>query len=310
VGAAALVAVAVRVLPWLLDPSVPWQAAEPFARTLASLALEVAILVGWPVGWGLAGQRLVERGEARVLATLGERPSRTLLRLAPQGVLLAALLGAVSFVGGRDAREPGRVVRELVAQSRAACASSPKSDVYAIPFAGAAWLCTPGAAPRLVGRGPGALGGVLYTAEHVETSDDLRRIDLTDANLAFLADGRSIQARAKSLTMRGLPAFAQAAIVSPGARAALMIATGASGAGLTLLFVLVLGSGGRRVGRIAAVVVGAAGPLAALGCMRALERTDAPASAFLLLPVACALGAAMAHVVVGRLPWGRATATN
>ena len=62
---AALVGAAVRLLPWMLDPTIPGALLAPFARSLAAVAVEAAILTGWPVGWAVAAQRLVERGEAR-----------------------------------------------------------------------------------------------------------------------------------------------------------------------------------------------------------------------------------------------------
>jgi hypothetical protein len=151
---------------------------------------------------------------------------------------------------------------------------------------------------------------VLYTAEDAYTSDDLRRIDLTDANLAFASETRFVHAHAGTLTLRGLPAWAQAAIVPPAARSALMVATGVVGASAAVWLILLLGAGGRRVGRIAAVVLGAAGPLAGLGCMRVLERSDAPAAAFAVLPLACALVSGAVYAVARRLPLGRVTATN
>src|SRR5580692_2034193 len=87
-----LLAGAVRVLPWLLDPAVPWRVAQPFARGLAAIAIEAALLVGWPIGWALACFRFVERGEARVLQTLGQPPLETVARLLPRGAPLAMAL--------------------------------------------------------------------------------------------------------------------------------------------------------------------------------------------------------------------------
>src|SRR5262249_35306720 len=113
VALVSLAAAAVRVGPWLLEPDVPWRVAAPVARGLTFVALEVALLVGWPVGWVLAAQRFSERGEARVLLLLGERPAVTVLRLATQACVLSACLVAISWLGGRDAREPGRVARAL-----------------------------------------------------------------------------------------------------------------------------------------------------------------------------------------------------
>jgi hypothetical protein len=85
IGLTGLLAGAVRVLPWLLDPSVPWSVAEPFARGLAAVAFESALLTGWPIGWSLACFRFVESGEARALQSLGERPWTTVGRLRGYG---------------------------------------------------------------------------------------------------------------------------------------------------------------------------------------------------------------------------------
>jgi hypothetical protein len=51
----ALLAGAVRILPWLLDPSVPMRVALPFIRGVVELAFEAAVIVGWPLGWRGAG---------------------------------------------------------------------------------------------------------------------------------------------------------------------------------------------------------------------------------------------------------------
>ena len=93
-----LLAGAVRVLPWLLAPAVPWRVAEPFARGLVAVSFEAALLVGWPIGWALACFRFVEGGEARVLQTLGQPPHETVARLMPRGAPLA------SGARGRGAR--------------------------------------------------------------------------------------------------------------------------------------------------------------------------------------------------------------
>jgi len=78
----------------------------PFARSLLAVAVEAAVLTGWPVGWALAAARLVERGEAGVLASLGEAPWQTVTRLLPQAALFVAILGFTSVALGRDAAAP------------------------------------------------------------------------------------------------------------------------------------------------------------------------------------------------------------
>jgi hypothetical protein len=317
---AALVGAGVRVLPWALDPSIPWATLAPFAWSLLAMAVEAAVLTGWPVGWALAAARLVERGEAGVLASLGERPLRTVGRLTPQAALFAAALGLTSVTLGRDAAAPGRVVGALLAEGRAACAppTNGAPATHAVPFVAATWLCAPGG-PRLVGRTP--LGGLVFTAAGARVSDDLRRIELDDARLALPGGGGgggassgelTFRVHVGTLTLRGLPPFAQASSVPPLLRAAAVTASGLAASGAAVLALLELRR--RRVGAVAAAAVGAAGPLAALGALRALElRIPEVASgawllAFVLVPLASvvAVGAAAALAVL--LPVGRRSA--
>jgi hypothetical protein len=282
---AALAGALVRLLPWLLDPAVTWRVAAPFARGVLALAFEAAILLGWPVGWALATAGLVERGEQRVLATLGERPERTVLRLLPQALMLASALAVVSFFGGRDASAPGRVVTELLAQARAACAEEHEPTVYAVPFTDATWLCRPDAPPRLVGHAPGGLSAVVFTATDAQVAGDLRSLELHDARLRF---GHA-SVHVDVLRIGGLAPWAHGSNVPPALRAVVL---GVSGAGAALLAAyLVLRRLVRR--RFAAIAVGAAGPLVALGALRALERADARAPWAALVPV-LAVGAAFA----------------
>ena len=328
---AALVGAAVRLLPWVLDPSIPWATLAPFARSLLAVAVEAAVLTGWPVGWALAAARLVERGEARVLASLGERPSQTLFRLAPQAILFVALLAFTSVALGRDAAAPGRIVGALLAEGRAACGPAtdnraPDPDeapaavsppaTHAVPFVAATWLCAPSGA-RLVGRTP--IGGLVFTATGAHVSDDLRRIDLEDARLALAGstkdEGRlTFRVHVGTLTLRGLAPFAQASSLPPWLRALVVTASGLAAASAAVFALLELRR--RRVGTVAAVAIGAAGPLAALGALRGLEiRIPEVASgawlfAFLLVPLAAVVAVALAAAVAALLPVARRTGTK
>jgi hypothetical protein len=328
---AALVGAAVRLLPWVLDPSIPWATLAPFARSLLAVAVEAAVLTGWPVGWALAAARLVERGEARVLASLGERPSQTLLRLAPQAALFVALLAITSVALGRDAAAPGRIVGALLAEGRAACGSTADSPArgpddrsppasppatHAVPFVAATWLCAPGGA-RLVGRTP--IGGLVFTATDARVSDDLRRIDLEDARLAVAGTTKgegnlTFRIRVGTLTLRGLAPFAQASSLPPWLRALVVTASGLAAASAAVFALLELRR--RRVGTVAAVAIGAAGPLAALGALRGLElRIPEVASgawlfAFSLVPVAAVAAVVLAAAVAALLPVARRTGTK
>lgn len=310
---AALVGAAIRLLPWVLDPTLSWSTLGPFARSLAALAVEAAILTGWALGWALAAHRLADRGEARVLASLGESPPRTLLRLAPQAAVFALLLAGSSVELGREAAAPGRVVNALLAQGRASCASASSPATFGVPFVSATWLCS--REPRLVGRAP--IGNVLYTATDAHVSDDLRRIDLDDARLA-LGDpqGISVHVKVGALSLRGLAPWSRASALHPALRAAVVTASGLASAAAAVLAMLFLAARTHRSSAAFAAAVGAAGPLAALAVLRGLELRvpdDAgPAwiAAFAAVPVSAALAVALAaglSLLVVALPQSRAT---
>lgn len=299
------VAGAVRLLPWLLDPTVPWRVAAPFARGLGAVAIEAALLVGWPVGWALACCRFVESGEARVLLTLGESPASTLRRLAPQGTALAAALAVVALVYGADASAPGRVATELVAQAHVSCGQARKPTTYAIPFTDMTWLCAPEQPPRLAGRAPGVAGAVL-TATDARIAGDFRALELDGAQV-LLGPGppraagasTSVNVRVATLAIHGMAPWAAASSLPPALRAILLSLTAWSVASLSAYGVL------RRAtrSRLGAVALGASGPLVALGLLRLLERADARPLVFLVVPLAAGLSCVALTGVLSRLRW-------
>lgn len=300
-----IVAGSVRLLPWLLDPAVPWRVAAPFARGLAAVALEAALLVGWPVGWALACVRFVESGEARVLQTLGESPVATVRRLAPQGAALAALLAAVALVYGSDASAPGRVATELLGQARVSCEQASTPTTYAIPFTDMTWLCVPGREPRLVGRAPGGLAGAVVTARDARIAGDFRAVDLDDADVALTS---TVRVRVASLSLHGMAPWASGSTLPASLRALLLALTAWSAASLAVWGAL-RRDPGVGTSRAGAIALGAAGPLAALGLLRLLERADARPVAFLVVLPASALACAAAIALLSSLrrPWRAAS---
>ncbi|HEX4445562.1 MAG TPA: hypothetical protein VH044_02455 [Polyangiaceae bacterium] len=286
-----LLAGAVRVLPWLLDPAVPWRVAQPFARGLAAVAIEAALLVGWPVGWALACFRFVERGEARVLQTLGQPPVETVARLLPRGAPLALALAAVALVYGSDASAPGRVVSDLIGQGQASCESATSPATYAIPFTDLTWLCAPGRQPRVVGSGPGQMASVTLSASSARIAGDFRALELDDARV-LLPSETPVLVHVGRLSMHGMAPFARASTLSAPARALVLGLTAWLTASVAAYVTLRRGAGTRAW----ALVLGASGPIAALGLVRLLETSDARPALFALVPVAGAAAALFAAV--------------
>jgi hypothetical protein len=308
--AVALAGASVRVLPWLLDPQIPWRVAVPFGRAVASVAMEAAVLVGWPVGWALAAFTLCERGEGRVLATLGERPIRSALRLVPMGLVFGAVLGTASLAGGRDASEPGRILADLLHAGRVSCERASSPGAVHVPLVGVSWLCGAGE-PILAGRAPGGHGGnaardVLYTAHTIALSSDARRIDLEGASLASRA-GTLHAGHAVFL----LPPFVRASSLPVPARALLLAAAGLVSGVLAAWLLLVLEQKGLSLWRLHALALGAAGPVGCLGLLHALERAEkAPPLAYGLLPVSAGAATLVVALLVWSLPGVRAPGTR
>ena len=300
-----LLAGAVRVLPWLLDPAVPWRVAQPFARGLAAVSLEAALLVGWPIGWALACFRFVERGEARVLQTLGQPPFETVVRLMPRGTPLALALGAVALVYGSDATAPGHVVTDLIAGAQASCEDARAPATYSIPFTDLTWLCAPGRPPRVVGSGPGQLGSVTLTARAARVAGDFRAFELDDAQV-LLPSNPSVLVRVGSLSMHGMAPWARASTLSAPLRALVLGLTAWLSASLAAYLTLRRAAGTRAH----ALVLGAAGPIAALGLIRLFETSDARPSFFSLVPLAGCAATLAVGGVASRLRGRRHAATS
>jgi hypothetical protein len=314
-----LLAGAVRVLPWLLDPAVPWRVAQPFARGLVAVSFEAALLVGWPIGWALACFRFVERGEARVLQTLGQPPHETVARLLPRGAPLALALAGVALVYGSDASAPGRVVTDLIAQAKASCEASDDPATYSIPFTDLTWVCAPGREPRVVGSGPGQMATVTLSARGARVAGDFRALELDDARVLLPATP-PVLVHVGSLAMHGMAPWARASTLSAPARALVLGLTAWLSASVAAY--VTLRHGGRRGARgpstrAHALVLGAAGPIAALGLVRLLETSDAKPVVFALVPVVGAAAALVAAFPISgaiglasRLRRRRRTATS
>jgi hypothetical protein len=217
---------------------------------------------------------------------LGESPSASIRRLAPQGAAFAAALAIVGIVSGSDANAPGRVVTELVIRARESCANASGPATYVVPFTGMTWLCGPDREPRLAGSVRGGRGDVVATARSARISGDFRAVDLDDARV-LLPGAPSVAVHAQSVTMHGMAPWAHASTLPPALRALLLALSAWSAACVAAWGVL----GGAVRARPGAIVLGAAGPLIALALLRSLERADARPAAFLLVPVAACVGA-------------------
>jgi hypothetical protein len=294
----ATIAGAIRVLPWLVAPNVPLRVALPFARALFAVGLETTLLCAPPIGWALACSTLVERGEARALFALGLGPARIVRATALPALGFAVLAGLAALAWGTEAAAPGRLARSLVEQSRRACAGEVAPRAAHIPFVGVTWLCFEGRAPRLSGTLPGGSGA--FTAADLAISDDLRSLHFNDMRL-LLGENGGVRLSAREARITGLSPWGRASNLEPTTRAFLLSATGIGLAFLASFYVLA-----RSIShRLTSLVLGGAGPSAALLVLSRLEQGDHAASAYVGVPLAGALtfaAAAMALKLWRRRP--------
>ncbi len=277
--AVATLAGAIRVLPWLVAPNVPFRVALPFARALFAVGLETTLLCAPPIGWALACSTLVERGEARALFALGLGPARIVRATALPAIAFAALAALSALAWGTEAAAPGRLARSLVEQSRRACAGEVAPRAAHIPFVGVSWLCFEGREPRLSGSLPG--GGGAFTAADLSISDDLRSLHFADMRL-LLGEKGTMRLRVHEADITGLSPWGRASNLRPALRALLLSSTGMGLALLAAFHVLA-----RSIShRLKSLLLGGVGPAAALLVLSRLEQGDHGSLAYTCVPLA------------------------
>ena len=295
--AIAMLAGLVRVLPWIVSPTIPFRVVLPFARAIFAASLETTLLCAPPIGWALASAWLVERGEARALFAIGQSPGRIVRSSLPAAIAFTALAGVAALAWGTEAAAPGRLARSLIAEAKRSCEGPTKPRAADVPFVGITWLCFPAipaeaaAPPRLVGSLPGESGA--FTAVEVTVSDDLRALWFDEMRLLF-GRTQNIRVRAGEARIVGLSPWGRASNVPPALRAGLLSSTGAVVA-LLASWAVLAGSVARRFGSL---LIGAAGPVAALLVLSSLERASHGVAVYFAVPAAGLCGWAAAVFVV------------
>lgn len=298
--AAAMLAGALRVLPLLLAEGVPLRVAPVLARGALAVALEVALFVAPPLAWALAASRMVDRGEARALFAMGVTPLRVVAGGSPVILAVAAAAGLASAAWGREARAPGRAVREMVAEARSACVNKEPPASIDVPLIGVSWVCLEGESPRAVGL----VGRAAFAASSVVVSDDLRRLSAENLTLVLPSATPEGAARVhvKEASIRGLSPLGRASNLSVPAR---VVALAGSAAALSVVAAALTLLASLR-SRVAALALGASGPAASLLVFSALEREPSHAAGYVAVPAAGLAALAAAALAVRRAQRGGA----
>lgn len=281
----------VRLLPWLLSPSIGWGASLPFARALLAATFEAALLMGAPAGVAVGTALFVERGEYRALAALGARPRRILSSLwIPIATLFFFAIAGATF---SDPAAPGRLVRELVDGARSGCyqTDTPQRDV---PLLGVSWIClTP--APRFVGRIPG-VRQAWFSAASVSITDDLRAAKLRDLSVSVRTAGRTVAVRVGEARIAGLPGWGSTRRLE-GVRRGVIVGLAAAVLSLFGAFTILK----RATGPLPSVFSALCGSTIAVQALRFLDARREFGWVYLLIPALGALALRAAQWAAGVL---------
>jgi hypothetical protein len=292
----------VRLLPWLVAPEVPWRLCVPFARLLLGTAVEVAVLVGMPLGVALGASTFVERGEARALAALGASVARLVLPLAAPGLVTVALYVAVAST--EDPEPPGRLAARLIAAGRATCEPGGPPQRVDVPLVSLTWLCLSGQ-PKLAGRVPGLGDRAWFTAADVVPSAELGSVSLTDLRFVAQVGSRVLRLHARNARLIGLPRWGKPLSLSGAARGA-VIGVGALGAALAAAWLVVSRA---LASPFASTALAGTAALSMLLALRAADARALPPIAYGLVPICGLLSlllVALGLEAVRRIARGRA----
>ena len=241
----------------------PAAGGAPFCAGSVRGGLETTLLCAPPIGWALAlrpWSSAVKRGTLAI----GLSPARVVRGDMGFAAAFAALSALAGLAWGAEASAPGRLARSLVEQSKRSCAGEVVPRTAHVPFVGVTWLCFQDQAPRLSGALPG--GGGTFTAADLAISDDLGRSICRTCICCSATRRRAVHV--DEARVSGLSPWGRASNLRPAARALLLSATGAVLALLAAFFVL-----SRSVSnRLLSLLIGGAGPVAALLAMSAWSR--------------------------------------
>jgi hypothetical protein len=284
----------VRALPWLVAEQVPILSTVPFAQLLVARGLEVAILVGVPMGVAIAAALFVERGEARALAALGARPARLVAGLVlPGSTVIAVAALAIGFA--EPSSSEARLPAALIEVGRNACAERREPRRVDVPLLSLAWLCFE-QGPRLVGAVPGLRGALWFTASALRPLNDVSGVDIDELRLAGALSPLRLSLRARTAHVSGLDRWGSPRRMNGIARGAL-VGMVALFTGLACAWAIVRAGLAHPMGATAAA---GAAALAALAALRALDAAAAnPAVYALAVPCGGLAGPAFLFLAAG-----------
>lgn len=283
---AGAVAVGVGLAPLGARQNVPWRLVWPLWTGALAAVLEIAVLVGTPLGVSLSRSSAARGGdEPAERSGSGSVPwRRTFGFLALWFASTAALGGLANMQFGA----PGNTLRGVIRSAREECEERHADASVSVPLLGARWVCSPPLPASLVGEL--SRGGVLarYVTRGIELSEDLGSVGLSNLELSVTLPHGTPAMRLKVQTahLRGAWPWARQTPAFGMVRAIYVSAVAAMIAALSMVM-----THSRRVHpRIVGSLLASTGAGTALYVLRSLDAYQQSNSVlFVLVPIAAAL---------------------
>lgn len=176
--------VVVGLAPLGARQTTPWRLVWPLWTAALATVLEVAVLIGTPLGvaLGISSQSNGDKSaDSPVLVARAFWKTAFFLAL---WLAITATLGAMANV---HFGAPGNTVRRVIRSAREECEARPSRASVAVPLLGARWVCSPERPSMLVGEL--TRGGIraTYATRGIQLSEDLVSIGLSNLELSVNA---------------------------------------------------------------------------------------------------------------------------
>lgn len=286
--------VGIRLAPLGFRGQAAWATLWPLGAAALTAMLELALLLGTPVGFALAA-----RQHGSIQTSQSASSSASVNRWRGSIGILAVWLALTTALGAfANLRfgAPGRVAGGVVRGARAVCEESARRRVEPVPLIGARWICAPATQSRIEGEISRRGATARYSASDLTVSEELDYVDLAALEIfSSAAQGRpAVHLVANGARVRGAWPWAKAKRMPAVWRAFYVASLSAT---LGLLSIL-LTRRARPGSRWNAVVPGVAGGATAWSV---LDVVDAHATWHKVAYAAVPVAAAVAMLAVGYL---------
>lgn len=246
--------------------TMPWRLVWPLWTAAQATVLEVAVLIGTPLGVSLGvlyqSKHLGKSADSPVAA------ARAVLKAGFFWFFWFAITASLGAVANAHFGAPGNTLRGVIRSARQECEARHGHATVAVPLLGAHWVCSPEHPSMLVGELVRGSVRAKYSTRNLLLSEDLVSVGLSKLEISVSAPRGMPPMRlsAERASLRGAWPWARQTRASGIGRAIFVSAVAMVVAALAFGMSL-----RRRASRVTAIGVATAGAVAAWYTLRTLD---------------------------------------